>query len=135
LGINIDEVEVELNRDFISAQMDSKTLIDMIKAYQDGGISEDTLYYNLHRGEILPPDHNKQEEIQRLQGLIKPVEQSVEQPVMDQSQGGQAMVHDEVTDEIDMVGHLREMIEQGLTDDEILELHPELGRLFNQNNI
>jgi uncharacterized protein (DUF433 family) len=34
-----------------------------------------------------------------------------------------------------MVGHLREMIEQGLTDDEILELHPELGRLFNQNNI
>lgn len=135
MGINIDEVEVELNRDFISAQMDSKTLIDMIKAYQDGGISEDTLYYNLHRGEILPPDHNKQEEIARLQGLIKPVEQSVEQPVMDQSQEGQAMVHDEVTDEIDMVGHLREMIEQGLTDDEILELHPELGRLFNQNNI
>jgi uncharacterized protein (DUF433 family) len=40
-----------------------------------------------------------------------------------------------VTDETKFVTHFREMIEQGMTDDEILEMHPELSRLFNQNNI
>ena len=137
MGINIDEVEVELNRDFISAQIDSKSLIDMIKAYQDGGISEETLYYQLHKGEVLPPDHDKQKEIQRLQGLKAPVEQQTTDadPVVDQGQEGQPLIHDEVTDETDMVSHLREMIEQGFSNEEILELHPELSRLFNQNNI
>jgi len=137
MGINIDEVEVELNRDFISAQIDSKSLIDMIKAYQDGGISEETLYYQLHKGEVLPPDHDKQKEIQRLQGLKAPVEQQTTDadPVVDQGQEGQPLIHDPMTDETDMVSHLREMIEQGFSNEEILELHPELSRLFNQNNI
>ena len=136
MGINIDQVDVELNRDFIASQMDSKSLIDMITAYQNGGISEETLYYQMHKGEILPPDHNKQEEIKRLQGLKHQVEQpDVEDSAMDSDDEGPSEVHDPVTDETKFVTHFREMIEQGMTDDEILEMHPELSRLFNQNNI
>jgi hypothetical protein len=90
----------------------------------------------MHKGEILPPDHNKQEEITRLQGLKTQVEQpDVEDSAMDSGVEGQPEVHDPVTDEIKLVTHFREMIEQGMTDDEILEMHPELSRLFNQNNI
>jgi hypothetical protein len=136
MGIDIDQVDVELNRDFIASQMDSKSLIDMIKAYQDGGISEETLYYQMHKGEILPPDHNKQEEITRLQGLKQPVEQpDVEDSAMDSGVEGQPEVHNPVTEPNEFVSHFREMIEQGMTDEEILKMHPELSRLFNQNNI
>ena len=132
MGIDIDQVDAELNRDFIAAQMDSKSLIDMITAYQSGGITEETLYYNLHKGEILPPDHNKQEEIARLKMLKQPVEQP---EMADASEIEDEETHPEVTDETQMVSHLREMIENGMTDDEIMSMHPELSRLFNQDNI
>jgi len=38
--------------------------------------------------------------------------------------------HAPVTGVDDMVSHLREMVEAGYTDDEIKQLHPELGALF-----
>lgn len=130
MGIGIDEVDVELNRDFIASQMDSKSLIDLIKAYQEGGISEETLYYQLHKGEILPPDHNKQEEITRLQGLKQPVEQQTtvdSEPVMAEGQEG----HPPVTSPQDLVTHMRQMIEDGMSDEEIIAKHSEFGRFFS----
>jgi hypothetical protein len=39
--------------------------------------------------------------------------------------------HPPLTDQNNLVKHMREMVEQGYTDEQILELHPELGRLFN----
>jgi hypothetical protein len=127
MNIDIDSVDAELNRDFIDAKMDSKSLIDLIKAYQEGGISEETLYYNLHKGEILPPDHNKTEEIKKLQGL----KGTVEQP----SQPANVEPHPSITNKEDLVKHMREMIvNDQLTNDEIMELHPELSGLFNNSD-
>ena len=40
------------------------------------------------------------------------------------------MTHGPVTDVQDLVTHLREMVEAGYTNEQILELHPELGALF-----
>lgn len=42
--------------------------------------------------------------------------------------------HDPMTNPAGMVTHMREMIEQGLSNEEILELHPEIARFFGGNN-
>jgi len=42
--------------------------------------------------------------------------------------------HDAMTDSADMVKHMREMIEQGMTNEEILQLHPEIGKFFGDTN-
>ena len=41
-----------------------------------------------------------------------------------------AIQHPPVADVNALVSHLREMVEQGYTDEQIKELHPELGGLF-----
>ena len=124
MNIDIDSVDAELNRDFIDAKMNSKSLIELIQAYQTGGISEETLYYNLHKGEILPPDHNRTEEITRLQGLKETVEQPSQPKNLDQP-------HPPMQSKDSLVSHMREMIEQGYTDEEIKQVHPEMDSYFN----
>ena len=44
------------------------------------------------------------------------------------------MEHDPVNGAVDLVTHMREMMEQGMTNEEILTLHPELNRLFQGSN-
>lgn len=124
MNIDIDSVDAELNRDFIDAKMNSKSLIELIQAYQTGGISEETLYYNLHKGEILPPDHNRTEEITRLLGLKQTVEQPSQPKNLDQP-------HPPMQDKDSLISHMREMIEQGYTDEEIKQVHPEMDSYFN----
>lgn len=133
MNIDIDSIQVELNRDFIAAMIDTKSLTDLIKAYQEGGISEETLYYQLHKGEILPPDHNKQEEIQKLQELKTPVEQPVMSQSSNEGQEGQPLAHPPMQNVDDMIKHMREMIEvDKLSNEQIKELHPELVNFFNK---
>jgi len=124
MNIDIDSVDAELNRDFIDAKMNSKSLIELIQAYQTGGISEESLYYNLHKGEILPPDHNRTEEITRLLGLKQTVEQPSQPKNLDQP-------HPPMQDKDSLISHMREMIEQGYTDEEIKQVHPEMDSYFN----
>lgn len=52
--------------------------------------------------------------------------------VASMSEGNQTLTHDPVTSPDDLVSHLREMIEQGMTDEQIKELHPEIAELFNR---
>ena len=127
MNIDIDSVDAELNRDFIDAKMNSKSLIELIQAYQTGGISEETLYYNLHKGEILPPDHNRTEEITRLQGLKETVEQPSQPKDLSQP-------HPPMQDKDSLISHMRSMIEQGYTDEEIKQVHPEMDSYFNGGN-
>jgi cytochrome c-type biogenesis protein CcmH/NrfF len=42
------------------------------------------------------------------------------------------MIHSTLTTAPGLVSHLREMIAQGYTDQQILELHPNLAELFKQ---
>jgi hypothetical protein len=44
------------------------------------------------------------------------------------------MVHKPMTNPTDMMTHMREMIQQGYTNEQIMELHPELSKLFSQTN-
>jgi hypothetical protein len=48
-----DEVKLTLHRDFVTAQMDPAVLTALIKAWQAGAISHDTLLTNLKKGEMV----------------------------------------------------------------------------------
>lgn len=48
-----DSVKVKMHRDFVSAQMDPAILTALIKAWQAGAISHDTLLMNLKKGELM----------------------------------------------------------------------------------
>lgn len=52
------EVEVRLNRDYVGTQMDPATMTALLKAFQSGAISHQTLWENLQRGEIAPADRS-----------------------------------------------------------------------------
>jgi hypothetical protein len=59
---NHNDVEVKLNRDWVETKMDSGTLTAMVKAWQAGAMSHQTLWENLQSGEIAPIDHTYEEE-------------------------------------------------------------------------
>lgn len=46
----------ELNRDFYPMPMDSGTLMGLVSAWQQGAISDQTLFENLQQGEVIAPD-------------------------------------------------------------------------------
>lgn len=57
-----DDVEVKLNRDWIETKMDAQTLTALVKAWQSGAMSHQTLYENLQTGEIAPVDRTYEDE-------------------------------------------------------------------------
>lgn len=61
-----DQVSVEVNKDFVDSKLQPQELTALVEAYLKGGISQDTLMYNLKVGEILPEDTTIEEEMQRL---------------------------------------------------------------------
>ncbi len=50
---NPEDVVLKLHRDFTTAQMDPATLTALIKAWQAGAISHDTLLMNMKKGELM----------------------------------------------------------------------------------
>jgi hypothetical protein len=69
---------------------------------------------------------------QKLMELLAKDEDEMEE--MQNQMADQGLEHDPVTGAGDLVTHLREMIEQGYSNEEILTLHPELSTLFKGNN-
>lgn len=67
VGANPDEVEVTMNRDWIEARMNGTDLTALVKAWQAGAMSHQTLYENLQRGEIAQPDREFEEEQQLIE--------------------------------------------------------------------
>lgn len=57
-----EDVEVKLNRDWIETKMDAGTLTALVKAWQSGAMSHQTLWENLQAGEIAPVDRTYEEE-------------------------------------------------------------------------
>lgn len=63
LGINATEtINAELNQDFISTQLNGSELAELVKTWQAGAISYETLYWNLQRGEVTRPDVDAEDE-------------------------------------------------------------------------
>lgn len=66
-------VEIKLNTDFIQTTMEPSLIAELMKLWQAGGVSHDTLLFNLKRGELLPPGRTEEEERQLI---------SAEEPAM-----------------------------------------------------
>lgn len=62
VGASVDDVDVHLNRDWVETRMDPNELNALVKAWQSGAMSHQTLYENMQRGEIAPIDRSFEEE-------------------------------------------------------------------------
>lgn len=62
VGANPNDLVVKLNRDWVETRMDSNELTALLKAWQAGAISFDTLWSNLQRGEVADIDRSAEEE-------------------------------------------------------------------------
>ena len=61
-GVNPDDVDVQLNRDFLPVPMDAQTLTALMATWQGGGISKRTFFANLQRGEVVDSDKSFEDE-------------------------------------------------------------------------
>ena len=66
-GLNENEVHVELNMDFVDVRIPHQEIIALVQAYQMGGISMDTLLYNLKQGEVIPDDVSIDDEREKIE--------------------------------------------------------------------
>jgi hypothetical protein len=66
-GSQASDVSVTLSKDFIQSQMDANTMNGLLKMWQAGAISHETLVENLQRGEIIPADRSFAEEADRIE--------------------------------------------------------------------
>lgn len=64
------EVSIELTRDFMPAGMTSQDMVAQIGAWQQGAISQQTLFDNLKAGEIIASDVTFEEEQERINGAL-----------------------------------------------------------------
>lgn len=61
-GSSTDEVEVKINKDWVETRMDANELTSLVKAWQSGAISRETMHENLQRGEIMSPYRSWEDE-------------------------------------------------------------------------
>ena len=61
------DVVFKMHRDLISSQLDATTLTALIKAWQSGAISHESLLMNLKKGEMIDPNRSLEEELQLIE--------------------------------------------------------------------
>ena len=74
-----DLVSFQLNNDFVDTKLGPQEITALLGALQQGAISIKTWLYNLQRGEILPPEHDIEDEIDMIEveaGAPEPTEAS-----------------------------------------------------------
>ena len=67
-----ESVVMELNTDFAMTVMTAQELTAVVKAWQAGALSRDSMLHLFRKGEILPEDRTTEEE-ERLIGNVRPV--------------------------------------------------------------
>ena len=60
------DVRVEINRDYIPQSMTHQDVAELVKSWQAGAISHETLFDNLVKGDIIRPDVSFQDEKERI---------------------------------------------------------------------
>lgn len=61
--------DIQMNKEFMDPKLNAADLTAIVKAYLEGGISKDTLIYNLRKGDIISPfqdDDDEKKEIERI---------------------------------------------------------------------
>lgn len=66
-------IEYEINRDFMPASIDAQMLASLLKAYQSGAMSFETLFDLLQRGDMVAPELTAEQEQERIKALPPPL--------------------------------------------------------------
>lgn len=66
VGSPASSVKVAMSKDFISTSLDANTLNALVKAWQSGAISHQTLIENLQRGEVIPASRSAADELDQI---------------------------------------------------------------------
>lgn len=77
VGANPEEAVIELNKDYLPAQMDSAMLREWVAAWQSGGFSYDTFVNGLKSGELIPDSIDPQDEIEKMQNETPAIPRTV----------------------------------------------------------
>ena len=112
--------DIEYSRSF--SIQDKANDVAMLKQAKEANITNPIMVDKLDRMIFQTITEKDWEEIDEMVG---PMRDYNEPPQMD------TLEHTPVTSPQDLVTHLRDMIEQGYTNEQIMQLHPELGALFN----
>jgi hypothetical protein len=62
-------VRIVMNKEFLDSRMSAKDVLNLVQSYLDGGITEETLLYNLRRGDVIDVNRSDDEEIKALQQM------------------------------------------------------------------
>lgn len=62
-GLESSSVSVLIDKDFLGAKMPPAEVKSMVESFISGGISKETLVFNLRRGDVLPPGRDDKEEL------------------------------------------------------------------------
>jgi hypothetical protein len=62
VGVSPENVSVDLNRDFLPQTMDSRQIEALLKTWQAGGMSKQSLFDNLQRGEVIDSERTFEDE-------------------------------------------------------------------------
>lgn len=60
------DIIVEMNTDFVATKMDAPTILAIVKAWQAGAMTKDSMLYAFKQGELLRPDRSPEEELAAL---------------------------------------------------------------------
>lgn len=66
-----NEVAITLNKEFLDPKMKPSEIVDMIDSYLKGGISVDTLIFNLRRGDVIPASTDDESEKRAIEELVQ----------------------------------------------------------------
>jgi hypothetical protein len=111
--IRDEHSDLELYKKAIDTVQNDEFKIEMMKMIADMLIEDETTRNQIHSTMSL------QEKL---------VQESTQQAMADEQ-----MPHPPMQNPADMVSHIREMMDQGLTNEQILELHPEIQGYFTQS--
>lgn len=62
-GVDDSLISINLDKEFLNNKLSGMDLRELINAYISGGISKETLVYNLRRGDLISPDRKDSEEL------------------------------------------------------------------------
>ena len=107
--------EVEYPRSF--SIQDKANDVTMLKMAKEANIADVNINREIDKRiyETITEEYYEDMQSPMSEGMIRPT-----------------LEHPPVTSANDLIAHLREMVQQGYTDEEIQQLHPELAQLFNR---
>jgi len=107
--------EVEYPRSF--SIQDKANDVTMLKMAKEANIADVNINKEIDKRiyETITEEYYEDMQSPMSEGMIRPT-----------------LEHPPVTSANDLIAHLREMVQQGYTDEEIQQLHPELAQLFNR---